>query len=129
MALLDTIVRVLPAAQRLAVRELLSQKKRVGEIRSPREEFNEATRLLQEIQSNLGGQIFNPIFAISNTRISSEDHNKNMEGIFIDLNGLYAQVDAISVASATKTTALQSDYLKSRAAIEKLINDARTFAP
>ena len=51
-----------------------------------------------------------------------------MEEIYIDLNVIYGQIDALGKSESSKAAALQSDYFKSRAAIEKLINDARTFA-
>jgi len=128
MSLLQTVVQVLPVAQRLAVRTLLAQRKKLGNIRTARQELAEADRLLEEIKSRVGGQIFAPRFALPEQVISSEDHNTNMEGLFVDLSALYAQADSIGGASSTKTAALSSDYLKSRTATEKLLNDARTFA-
>jgi len=128
MGLLKKVIQVLPIAQRLAVRMLLAQRKKLGNIRTARQELEEANRLLEEIKSRVGNQIFSPRFAIAEEVISSNSHNTNMEGLFVDLNALYAEIDSIGSASSTKTTALASDYLKSRAAIEKLLTDARTFA-
>tara|TARA_R110002110_G_scaffold26833_3_gene98106 strand:- start:90 stop:2840 length:2751 start_codon:yes stop_codon:yes gene_type:complete len=128
MSLLQTVVQVLPIAQRLAVRTLLAQRKKLGSIRTARQELEEADRLLMEIKSRVGGQIFAPRFALPEEVISSADHNTNMEGIFVDISAIYMQVESIGGASSTKTAALNSDYLKSRAATEKLLNDARVFA-
>lgn len=128
MVLLQRIIQVLPAAQREAIRSLLSQRKKLGDIRTAREEVKEAEKILSEVRGRIGGKVFNPQYAIEGGKISSEDHNKNMEGIFIDLSSLYAEVASIGTASSTRTAAIQSDYLKSRAAVEKLINDARTYS-
>lgn len=129
MALLDKIIQVLPQAQRLAIRSLLASKKKAAEIRTAREELAAAEALYKNLQSKLGSQLFDsPRYAITDNKISSAEHNKNMEEIYVDLNAIYSQIDAIGKSESAKATALQSDYYKSRAAIEKLINDARTFA-
>lgn len=129
MALLDKIIQVLPQAQRLAIKSLLASKKKASEIKTAREELAAAEQLYKNLQSKLGGQLFtSPRYAISDNKISSADHNNNMEEIYIDLNAIYGQIDALGKSESSKAAALQSDYFKSRAAIEKLINDARTFA-
>ena len=128
MALLTKIIQVLPAAQRFAIKSLLAQRKKLRDIPSPRDELAEANRMLALVQSSLGKQIYSPIYAVSDTRISSEDHNHNMEGIYIDLNALYSEIEALAKAAGQRSAVLNSEYFKSRAAIEKLLNDARTFS-
>ena len=110
MGLLNKVIQVLPIAQRLAVRMLLAQRKKLGNIRTARQELEEANRLLEEIKSRVGNQIFSPRFAIAEEVISSNSHNTNMEGLFVDLNALYAEIDSIGSASSTKTTALVVGY-------------------
>lgn len=128
MTLLSKILNVLPAAQKFAVKALLERKKRLNEIRGARAELAEAERIYNDIRSKMGKQIFNPIFAKSDEKISSATHNKNMEQIFIDLNGLYDQIDQLAKSSQRQGVVLQSEYARSRAAILKLINDARVFS-
>lgn len=128
MALLDKIIQVLPTAQKAAIRSLLARKKKLGFIRTNREEQIEAQLLYELIQGNLGNQIFNPRYVSSDQKISSKDHNSNMQEIFIDINALYQQVEALGRSDSQKTASLSSDYYKARAAVEKLINDARTYA-
>ncbi|MHA2067119.1 MAG: hypothetical protein ACXABY_22355, partial [Candidatus Thorarchaeota archaeon] len=50
------------------------------------------------------------------------------EEIFLDLNALYINIDQLAKGSQQQGIVLNSEYQKSRAAILKLITDARVFA-
>lgn len=126
--LLDQIISVLPESQKDAVRSLLERKKKVGQITSLRSAEEEANRLNKEVQSKLGSKLLDPKYAISGEKISSDDHNSNMEKIYLDLNSLYENINTLGQSEQFYNVALNSEYLKSEAAIRKLINDANTFA-
>ena len=124
---LDSIINVLPEYQQVAISSLIARKKKTGEILSIRNQQSEVLRIYNEIRSKLGNILLTPRLAVSGTKISSVDHNYNMESIHIDLNALYSNIDQIGKAFLIQSVALESGYLKSKAAIQKLINDARIF--
>ncbi|RMH16978.1 MAG: hypothetical protein D6698_08985 [Gammaproteobacteria bacterium] len=124
MALLDTILRVLSEAQRGAIKDLLARMKTTRQIRTPREELKASEELKSLI--NESGKVFTP--KLAKGRISSEDHNSNMAQIFVDLFSLYTELDVLGKAATAQNATLDSEYLKSIAAVRRLITDARTFA-
>ena len=126
--LLYQILDVLPIAQQVSARSLLSRMRKTGAIRSPREQEVEAKRLMQALQGKLGHRLLEPRYATLGGLISSADHNSNMEEIYLDLNSLYYQADALGKSEQLHAVTLESDFAKSRAAILKLLNDARVFA-
>lgn len=125
---LDKIVEVLPAIQQTMINILVAEKKRVGGAVSIRSQQSEVIKIYNEIKNKLGGILLNPRYAIPDTKISSDDHNYNMEKIYLDLNSLYSYIINIDKSFKLQSTSLDSTYQKSRAAIQKLINDARVFA-
>jgi hypothetical protein len=125
---LDRIAEVLPAIQQAMINTLIAQKKKIGGVVSIRSQQDEIIRLYNEIKSNLGNILLKPRYAVPDTKISSDDHNYNMEKIYLDLNSLYAYITQIDKSSKLQSISLDSTYQKSRAAIQKLINDARVFA-
>lgn len=126
MGLLQNIINVLPEAYRLAINSLVNRKKKAGEIITTRQQVMTARSLANRLSTS--GPVFTPIPAKSGDIISSKDHNTNFENIFIDLFALYRQLDMLDKVMLKRQTIADSDYLKSRAAIEKLINDSRTYA-
>lgn len=128
MNLLNKIISVLPLAQQSAVNSLIARKKKTNEITSLRSQQSEISRIYNSIKSKLGSIILNPRLAIPGEKISSIDHNSNMESIFLDLNALYSNIDQIAKLSLTQSVTLDSEYQKSKAAVEKLINDAKLFS-
>ena len=126
--LLDKILSVLPQAQQAAINSLISRKKKTNEITSIRSQQSEITRIYNSIKAKLGTVILSPKYAVAGEKISSADHNKNMESIFLDLNALYSNIDQIGKLSLAQSATLESEYQKSKAAVEKLINDAKIFS-
>lgn len=126
--LLDKIIDVLPASQKDAVRSLLERKKKTGEITSLRSAEQEAKRISNSISGKLGQKLLDPNFAVPSTKISSSLHNENMENIYLDINALYEQINSLSRSELLFNVALNSEYLKSKSAIQKLILDATTFS-
>lgn len=126
--LLKNIISVLPVAQQEAINILIAIKKKNNEITSLRGQEQEAARIYNSIRTKLGKVLFEPRLASPGEKMSSISHNKNMEEIFLDLNSLYENIDQLSRASFIQSITLDSEYQKSKAAVEKLINDATIFA-
>lgn len=126
--LLDKIIDVLPRSQKEAVKSLLERKKKTGVVNSLRSAENEARRIASSIEGKLGEKLLEPSYAVPLEKISSDNHNQNMENIYLDLNALYDQIENLSKSEQLFNVALNSEYLKSKAAIQKLILDASTFA-
>lgn len=51
-----------------------------------------------------------------------------MEEIFLDLNAIYSNIDQIGKLAKLQYVTITSEYQKSKAAVEKLINDVKTFS-
>ncbi len=124
---LQSIINVLPEYQQVSINSLITRKKKTGEILSIRGQQTEVLRLYNEIRNRLGNILLIPKYALAGSKISSSDHNYNMEKIHLDLNALYLNIDKIGKAFQIQSVALESGYQKSKAAILKLINDARIF--
>lgn len=125
---LNKIIGVLSDYQKIAVKSLIERKTKSQGIKSLRVKSEESQKIYSEIKSYLGGPLTTPIYAVEGEKISSENHNSNMEKIYIDLNTLYMSIANLSSVGQSNTVALDSEYVKSRAAIEKLLNDARVFS-
>ena len=125
---LDKIISVLPDYQKIAIKSLIAAKVSAGELLSNRAKEQEANIIFNRIKSNLRKPCLNPSYAIKDSKISSEMINKNMEEIFLDLSALYNSIDSFAKDITNQNITLNSDYYKSKAAIEKLINDVKVYA-
>jgi len=125
---LTSVLNLLPEYQQQAIGSLLSRKKKSGEPLSIRNQQSEILRIYNEIKSKLGNILLTPRVAVPDQKISSADHNYNMESIHLDLNALYKGIDKVGKVFLLQSVSLDSGYQKARAAIEKLINDAKVFA-
>ena len=125
---LDKIINVLPRVQRQTIKAIIAQKSAAGILSSIRERQEEAAKTYRRIKGKLGGILLDPSYAEAGEKLSSEDFNQNMEEIFLDLNSLYKSIFAIEKESKTQGITLNSDYLKSRGTIEKLINDVKVYS-
>lgn len=128
MGLLNTIANLIGVGHRDAVKSILSTLKKNSDNLTNRFLEFEAKRLIGKVNSAGKGQVFAPKLAKEETVISSLDHNQNMEGAFIDLKGVYGQIDYLSSAQRKQKTAIFDELSKARASILKLINDARVYA-
>lgn len=131
MNILKKIFSVLPVAHKEAVKIIFDKIKKSSPELTPREAEFEAKRLVRKVSSKEGGKVFDPLLAKTSgnkNKISSADHNDNMASVFIDINSLYKEFANLNSINATQDTALESDFSKSRAAVLKLISDARVFA-
>lgn len=126
--LLTSIINILSTAQRLAINSLIARKKNTNELLSIRSQQTEADRIFDSIKGSFGNVILSPRVAVAGEKISSVSHNRNMEEVFLDLNALYYNIDHIAKLSVVQSVSLNSEYQKSKAAVEKLINDARIFS-
>ena len=120
---LTSIINFLPDYQQQAISSLITRKKKSGEPLSLRNQQAEILRIYNDIKSKLGNILLSPKVAVPGEKISSTDHNYNMESIYLDLNALYTNIDKIGKAFLVQSVSLDSGYQKARAAIEKLIND------
>lgn len=125
---LDKILSVLPNSQKIAIKSLIAAKTKAGELPSLRSRQDEVSSIYNRIKSNLSKVITSPRYAVKDAKISSSDHNMNMEEIFLDLNSLYSSIDYLSNVTKQQVVNLNSDYYKSKAAIEKLINDVKVYS-
>ena len=128
MRLLEQIISSLPEAQRLAIQSLLQSKRKSGYLRSLRQREEEAQRLAASLRGKLGKQIFDPKYPSPGDMISSEKHNTNLEGVYLDLNALYTHIEQLAKQGRHGSVTLASEYSKSRAAVEKLITDVKSFS-
>lgn len=128
MNLLDKISSLLGAGHKEAVKSILNTLRKRGEISTPRDIETEAKRLVSKTSAAASKQVFTPVLVVPESKISSTDHNTNMENSYIDLKGLYKQTDSLSNLQGKQKDALVDEFSKARAAILKLINDARVFA-
>jgi hypothetical protein len=125
---LRSLTEVLPAYQQVAINSLITRKKKSGDLQSIRSQQAEIQRLYAEIKGKLGNILLVPKYAVPGTKISSKDHNSNFESIHLDLSALYSNIDKIGKSFLVQSVSLDSGYHKARAAIQKLINDARIFS-
>jgi len=125
---LDKLLNVLPDAQKISVKSLISAKVAAGELTSLRAKQEESSVIYNRIKSKLSKIILDPKYAVKDEKISSADHNDNMEDIFLDLSALYTSIDSLAGITSKQVVTLNSDYQKSRSAIEKLINDVKVYS-
>lgn len=128
VSFLEKVVNVLPESQKIAVKSLLAAKAKSGELNSIRARQDEANSIFNRIKTRINTILLNPRYAVKGEKISSEDHNKNMEEIFMDLNALYSTINDLYSTSKKQAITLGSDYQKSRATIEKLLNDVKVYS-
>ncbi len=126
MELLNKIINVIGIGHREAVKYVLSTIKKKQPDLTAREFENEAKRLAKKINSSK--QVFSPIYAKKESKMSSAEHNSNMESAYIDLIALYKQADALGSIQLKQKDLMSDSFNKARAAILKLINDARVFS-
>lgn len=125
---LETIISVLPEAQKFAIRALVADKTASGELTSVRAREQEAEQIYSRIKSKIGSILLDPKYAIPGEKISSDEHNQMMESIYLDLTSLYTNIDLLSSVLLKQNITLSSEYSKSRASIEKLLNDVKVFS-
>jgi len=125
---LEKVISVLPASQKVAIKSLIAAKVAVGELGSIRSRQEESNLIYNRVRSKLNNVLLNPRYAVAGEKIDSEAHNMNMEEMFIDLNSLYTSINDVFLRSKDQLVTLDSDYQKSRATIEKLINDVRVYS-
>jgi hypothetical protein len=128
MNILKKISNLLPASQREAIKSIFTLIKRQYDVTNARRSEFEARRLLSKIAQGEKNKVLIPSLARSGAKISSEEHNDNMESAFIDLYGLYRQVAFINSVQDKQVTSIIDDFNKAKASVLKLINDARVFA-
>jgi len=128
MGLLSQIQRLITPGHREAIKKVFETLKAKSPFSSDREAQFEAKRLVNRVVDAQEERVFFPGLAESGVKISSDSHNQNMEGAFIDLNALYKETSNIGAIQTQQTESLLDDFAKARAAILKLINDARVFA-
>jgi hypothetical protein len=127
MNLLKKINSILSESHKEAVRKVFEQiKKRTPDL-TPREAEFEAKRLIRSV-GNKTTSVMDGHLAQPGERISSEAHNYNMEQAYIDLHALYKEAAQLNGIQESHKTTIDSDYNKARAAVLKLINDARVYA-
>lgn len=112
-----------PSVQKKLVDSLLNERSRQGFI---------VTRGQRDVEvevkyANLGGKFFSYEDIVPQTTIRGDKFNTDFENIFLDLQTLYAQLAVIS-SNKSKILAITNDaFIKTRSAINALINQLRLF--
>jgi len=127
MNILNKLKNLISIGHKEAIKKVFERLKRADKIFNLRQTEFEAKRLIEKIAQSVDGKVLDPIQAVPGTKISSDAHNKNLESAFIDLFALYRQTVYLGTKTDTQTVTVQDEFNKSRAAILKLINDARTY--
>jgi hypothetical protein len=125
---LNKIISTLPDSQKTAIRALIASKVAAGELLSIRAKQDDASAIYNRIKGKLNRTLLTPRYAVRDEKISSSDHNSNMEEIYLDLNALYSSINELYSLTSKQVISLNSEYQKSRAAIEKLINDVKVYS-
>ena len=125
---LEKIINVLSDTQKQAIKALVSEKTITGDLISLRSQQIESEKIYNRIKGSLGTILTNPKYAVPGERISSDDYNEDMESIFLDLTALYINIDLLANTVDKQGITLNSEYFKSRAAIEKILNDVAVFS-
>ncbi|MCB1712472.1 MAG: hypothetical protein KDH96_08330 [Candidatus Riesia sp.] len=125
---LDKIISVLPDSQKAAIKSLIATKVAIGELSSIRARQQESLALYNRVKSKLNNILLNPKYAVKDAKISSADINSNLEEIYLDLNSLYSTIASFSGIEKSQNVVLDGEYQKSRAVIEKLINDVKVYS-
>jgi len=125
MEILKKIFSAIPAGHQAAIKQVMLAIRKSSEDKTSRELQFDAKRLVNMVKGNKS--VYNPIYANTLTVISSDVHNQNMEGAYIDLKTLYTESAHIGNIQSYQKASIESNFSKARAAILKLINDARIF--
>lgn len=125
MKILNQILSSISVAHKEAIKIVISSIRANSFDKTDREIQFDAQRLVDLIKGKQ--QVFTPILAIPLGLIDSDAHNQNMEGAFIDLKTLYVETAHIANVQNYQKTSIESSFNKARAAVYKLINDARVF--
>ena len=128
MKLLERIANLLPVGHREAVQKVLAAIRKRSKLDTSRAIQNEATRLLGKIAGSNSAKVGQSKLASYGKRIDSGDHNENMENVFINLQALYRQTELVGAIQEQQRLSIVDDFSKARAAVLKLVNDARVFA-
>ena len=128
MNILNKLASLIPVGHRDAIREIFETIKKNSDLPTDRAVEFEARRLARKIADAVAGKVSIATEVQPGERIDSALHNDIMENAYIDILSLYRETSHINSLQKQQTTSLQSDFLKSRAAILKLINDARVFS-
>ena len=115
----------IPASQRNAINALISERKRLGHIFTNTQLRTELTGRLRDLQDR--GRAFSYSRIAPGTSISSDGINKIFEDIHLDLRILYDQIAFVSSDKARIGAITQDQFIKTKAAIVRLINDLRLF--
>jgi len=125
MDILKKIANFITVGHKEAIKNILSTTKKNKLDLTPREFENEAKRLALKLSNKQ--KILSPLYAEKEGKISSATHNSNMESVYIDLVAIYKQADAVGATNLKQKDVMSDSFNKARAAILKLINDARVF--
>lgn len=127
MNLISNIKNLLSTGHKEAIKNIFEALKNSSILRTSRETQFEAERLVKKISSISDTLVFTPIYFKPGDKISSITHNENMENIAIDLSGLCKETANLGNIQNKFIDTTQDSLNKAKAAIFKLINDARIY--
>jgi len=125
--LLSKITSTVPEVRRRAIRRLIQEAVKRGEVKSE----GDATAVFDRLISQVSGRPLRSIMqireAIAGERISSEDWNDTQSEVYVDMHALYDQTKNVGALATKHGEINRSSFRESKAAILKAINDVRRY--
>lgn len=122
MDFLRAPVNVLNRALGQAIEKILARRRTI----LPARDFLAETKRLQA--GKLIDYYIKPELFKQGQKLSSNLHNKNMEGAYVRLNSLYAQAYTLGQESTSQFSIITSEFNKAQGGLKQLINKARSHA-
>jgi hypothetical protein len=127
MKLLRQIESVLNPGRRAALRSLVRQSMKAGQANNS----NEAKAILSDLISKIAKSTLEPISkfraAIAGQKISSDDWNDMQKEMYIDMFGIYAELEKIDKIGSTSFASNLGDFNQTKAAIIKSLNEIQKY--
>lgn len=123
---IQTYLSSIPEGQRKAIQSLLSIRKSSGEVATSTEYKELLAQLLPSLQKGANFKpSFNPELASEEevTQISSDMLNKMFESIYLDLQGLYTQLNNADATITAHAEIRKADWSRIRDALNKVAED------
>lgn len=112
-----------PQVQKKLIDSLIEERRRKGFIVTKGQRDAE----IEVKYSTIGSQFFNYEDVVPLSTIRSDKFNSDFENIYLDLQTLYSQLAVISSNKSKITTVSTDSFIKTKAAINVLVNQLRLF--
>lgn len=127
MKLLKQIESVLTPGRRAALQSLIRQEMKARQINNS----NEAKAVLSDLIKQITKSTIEPITqlrkAVPGERVSSEDWNNLQKEMYIDMFGIYAELENIDKFASESFASNLGDFNQTKAAIIKSLNEIQKY--